>query len=75
MEKKADFKTMKKSEIAGFVWDYYKWFIIVGIIIIAAVVGIVRHFLSYKDSVVQIALLNCDNTKMEIEEPDFINEL
>ena len=71
MEKKADFKTMKKSEIAGFVWDYYKWFIIVGIIVIAAVVGIVRHFLSYKDSVVQIALLNCDNTKMEKEEPDF----
>ena len=71
MEKKADFKTMKKSEIAGFVWDYYKWFIIVGIIIIAAVVGIVRHFLSYKDSVVQIALLNCDKTQMEKEEPDF----
>ncbi len=71
MEKKADFKTMKKSEIAGFVWDYYKWFIIVGIIVIAAVVGIVRHFLSYKDSVVQIALLNCDKTQMEKEEPDF----
>jgi hypothetical protein len=71
MEKKADFKTMKKSEIAGFVWDYYKWFIIVGIIIIAAVVGIVRHFLSYKDSVVQIALLNCNKTQMEKEEPDF----
>jgi len=71
MEKKADFKTMKKSEIAGFVWDYYKWFIIVGIIIVAAVVGIVRHFLSYKDSVVQIALLNCDKTQMEKEEPDF----
>lgn len=72
MEKKADFKTMKKSEIIGFVWDYYKWFIIVGIIVIAAVVGTVRHFVSYKDPVVQIALLNCDKTQIgETKEPDF----
>lgn len=72
MEKKADFKTMKKSEIAGFIWDYYKWFIIVGIIVIIAVVGTARHFLSYKDAVVQIALLNCDKAQMEeAKEPDF----
>lgn len=72
MEKKADFKTMKKSEIAGFIWDYYKWFIIVGVIVIAALVGTIRHFMSYKESVVQIALVNCDRAKLEEEgEPDF----
>lgn len=72
MEKKADFKTMKKSEIAGFIWDYYKWFIIVGIIVIVAVVGIVRHFVSYKEPIVQIALLNCNKTQInDGGEPDF----
>lgn len=72
MEKKADFKTMKKSEIIGFIWDYYKWFIIVGVIVIAALVGTIRHFASYQEAVVQIALVNCDKTQMEEEgEPDF----
>ena len=72
MEKKADFKTMKKTEIVGFIWDYYKWFIIVGIVVIAAVVGTIRHFISYKDPIVQIALVNCNKMQMEEEkEPDF----
>lgn len=63
---------MKKSEIVGFIWDYYKWFIIVGVIVIAALIGTISHFASYQEAVVQIALVNCDTAKMEEEgEPDF----
>lgn len=72
MEKKADFKTMKKSEIAGFIWDYYKWYIIVGVIIIGVAVSLIHHYMSYKDPVVQIALINCnDEGTKENGQPDF----
>ncbi len=72
MEKKADFKKMKKSEIAGFIWDYYKWYIIVAVVLIVAAISLISHYRSYKDPVVQIALVNCDTKKMTEEgQPDF----
>ena len=72
MEKKADFKAMNKREIAGFIWDYYKGPIIVGLVVIVFVVSLVRHYMNYQKPIVQIALLNCDTGYMEKEgEPDF----
>lgn len=67
MEKKTDFKAMKKSELAGYIWDYYKWYIIVGVIVIAAVIGAVIHFRSFKDAVVNVALINSELVGQEAE--------
>lgn len=72
MEKKADFKTMSKSERVGFIWDYYKWWIIGAIILIAVAVNLIQHFVSYKTPVAQLVLVNCGTSGMEDEaEPDF----
>ena len=72
MEKKADFKTMKKSEIAGFIWDYYKWWIIGSVIVIAAAVSLIHHFVTAKAAIVEMALVNCGSYATEEEkEPDF----
>ncbi len=68
MEKKADFKEMTKKEIAGFIWDYHKWQIIIGVIVVIALIATVRHFVTRKDLIVQIAMIN-SNAK-QIEEAD-----
>lgn len=68
MEKKADFKTMKKSEVAGFIWDYYKWWIIGGIVVIVIAGNLIYHFATYKSPAVEIALVNSANQE---NEPDF----
>lgn len=63
---------MNKREIMGFVWDYYKGPIIVGLVLIIFVVSLVRHYMNYQKPIVQIALLNCNTARMEEEgEPDF----
>ena len=70
MEKKADLKTMKKSEVAGFIWDYYKWWIIGGVIVIALVTSLIYHFVTYKSPIVELVLVNCASEGEETE-PDF----
>ncbi len=70
MEKKADFKTMKKSEIIRFIWDYFKWHIIIAIILIASVISLIRHFATYQEPVAEIVLMNCSMMDVQVD-PDF----
>lgn len=68
MEKKADFKTMKKSEVTGFIWDYYKWWIIGGILVLVLAGNLIHHFVTYKEPALEIALINSGDQE---KEPDF----
>lgn len=70
MEKKADLKTMKKSEVVGFIWDYYKWWIIGGVFVVAIVSNLIYHFVTYKSPAVELVLVNCGSEENETE-PDF----
>ena len=70
MEAKPDLKSMTKKERAGYIWDYYKWFIIGGIVAIIVIVSTVRNFLSQKDPVFEFVALNCENFTLTSEQFD-----
>lgn len=67
MEKKADFKQMSKKQIIGFIWDYYKWWFIIGAILIGSAIGVIRHFANYKDPVISIVMVNSDTRAADEE--------
>lgn len=70
MEKKADLKSMTWKKRIGFIWDYYKWFIIIGIILIIALISTVKHFMTEKSSVAELILVNTESNSTSIV-PDF----
>ncbi len=65
MEKIPKLKEMSPKERAIYIWDYYKWFLIIGIIAIIAVISIARHFLTQKESVLYVVLANADSLSAE----------
>lgn len=60
MEKIPKLKELPLKERITYIWDYYKWIFIIAIIAIAVVIGVVRHFLSYKDTALYVILANAD---------------
>lgn len=69
MEKKANLKEMTLKEKIGYIKDYYWWAILLGILAIVLLVGGIRYYITYKDPVVRLVLVNANTT--DVEEPDF----
>ncbi len=68
MEAKPDLKSMTRKERAGYIWDYYKWFIIGGIVAIIVIVSTIRNFMSQKDTIFEFVALNCENFELTSEQ-------
>ncbi|MDI6618832.1 MAG: hypothetical protein QME45_09195 [Clostridiales bacterium] len=54
---KSKFESMTKKEKAAYIWDYYKWHIIIGIIVIALVANLITSITTRKDTILDVTLL------------------
>lgn len=67
MEKKTDFKALSKKAKVQYIWDYYKFHILVAICAVAFVVSLIYHYATYKESVLNIIMVNvCDPYRAEM---------
>ncbi len=70
MEKKTDLKTLSNKAKIQYIWDYYRWYIIGGICVVAALISLIHHFATYKESIMDIVMVNVndpyqDNTGLD----------
>lgn len=61
MEKKTAFKDLSKKAKVQYIWDYYRWHIIVAICLVAFVISMIVHYATYKESVLDIVMVNTLN--------------
>jgi len=65
----ANIKERPKQERWQYFWDYYKWHVIITVLVIALLVQLVVGIVNQKELVFTGALLNC---KIAIEDDDFL---
>lgn len=61
MEKKPDFKAMSTKTKAGYIWDYYKWPIILTILGICIVISFIYNRITYREPVLNVLMINCND--------------
>ena len=61
MEKKTAFKDLSKKAKAQYIWDYYRWHIIIAICLVAFIISMIVHYATYKESVLDIIMVNIVN--------------
>lgn len=61
MEKKTDFKALTTKAKFQYIWDYYKWHILVGICVFALLIYTIVHFVTYKKPILNVIMVNCYN--------------
>ena len=59
MDKAPKLKDMKKEEIPGYIWDYYKIHIIVGLVVLIFLISFIHGRVTAKESVLNVATANC----------------
>lgn len=57
-ERKNVFKSLSRSAKAQYIWDYYRWHILVTVIAAAAVVSLIAHYATYKETVLDVIMVN-----------------
>ena len=60
MEQIPKLKDMKTKERFSYIWDYYKWVIILGVVALIVVLNIVRAFGSRKETALYVLAVNAD---------------
>lgn len=58
MEKKTDFKALSTKGKIGYVWDYYKWPIIITIFVLAIAISLIHHLVSYQEPSLNVIMFN-----------------
>jgi hypothetical protein len=58
MEKKSYFKELSGKAKVQYIWDYYKWRIIIPIILIIVVVYLIHNYISYKEPTLNVTMIN-----------------
>lgn len=61
MEKKTDFKSLSNKAKVQYIWDYYRWPIILVIIAVGFVGSIIHHYATYRDPLLNIIMINCQD--------------
>lgn len=62
MEKKTDFKTLSGKAKVGYIWDYYKWHIIIVIAVAAFLLSIIYHYATYREPLLNVIMINCNDS-------------
>lgn len=62
MEKKTDFKTLSGKAKVGYIWDYYKWPILVAVIVVSFVISLIHHYATYREPILNIIMINCKDS-------------
>lgn len=58
MEKKTPFKELDSSQKAQFIWDYYKWHIIIALVVLIAILITVKDVTSRKNVIMSVFFVN-----------------
>jgi len=58
MEKRTPFKELSKQDKASYIWDYYKWPIIIGIVAIMLISSVVKSITTHKDPNLAVIMIN-----------------
>lgn len=61
MEKKTAFKDLSRKAKVQYIWDYYRWHIIAAICLVTFVISMIVHYASYRESVLDIVMVNTLN--------------
>lgn len=59
MEKKTNLKELSGKARIEYIWDYYKWHILVAIITVTVCVSLIHHFVTYRDPILNVIMFNC----------------
>lgn len=62
MEKKTDFKALSTKAKVQYIWDYYRWHIIITIAVSAAVFSLVKHYVTYEEPLLNVIMINCNDS-------------
>lgn len=62
MEKKTDFKSLSTKAKIGYVWDYYRWPILIAAFIIAIAASLIHHFVTYQEPALNVIMFNNDSS-------------
>ena len=58
MEKKTAFKDLSRKAKVQYIWDYYRWHIVAAICLVAFAISMIVHYASYRESVLDIVMVN-----------------
>lgn len=58
MEKKTDFKALSGKAKVQYVWDYYRWPIIITVITAAVLGSLIHHFVTYQEPLLNVIMIN-----------------
>ena len=58
MEKKTAFKDLSRKAKVQYIWDYYRWHIIVAVCVIGFIISLIVHYVTDKESVLDILMVS-----------------
>lgn len=73
MEKKTPFKELSKEAKLQYIWDYYKIHIFVAIVALIFIISLIVHFVTYKEPVLSINLINCSSDSDPADLDDYLD--
>lgn len=65
MEKKTDFKSLSAKAKIEYIWDYYRWHIIITVGVIIAVTSTIHYYAAYQENVMNIVIVNAADPQQE----------
>ena len=71
MEKKVNLKEMSTKQRIGYIWDYYKWHMIGAVLAVSVAVSILHHFITYREPLLNIIMINGGNNVVSEENNGF----
>lgn len=60
MEQKTPFRELTPKAKLQYIWDYYKLPIGGALLLLALLIGVIHHYMTYRDPVLTLTLVNCN---------------
>lgn len=70
MEKKTDFKALTNRAKVQYIWDYYRWPILIAVVVAAFIISLAHHYITYKDPLLNVIMINV-NDSMSADDSGF----
>ena len=67
MKYKVNFKALSTKQKIEYVWDYYKWHVVIFVFVISMIVSTVQNAINYKEPLLNIIMLNSYESIMDTE--------
>lgn len=71
MKYKVNFKALSTKQKIEYVWDYYKWHVVILVFVISMIVSTVQNAINYKEPLLNIIMLNSYGAMINTEDHGF----